>query len=78
MAQVQVLLYATLRSFGLEGKGDFRLDMPAGSKVIDIIEKLGIPREEVKLAMINGVLKDVDHVLNEGDRVGFFPPVGGG
>lgn len=78
MVQVQVLLYATLRSFGPGGKGDFLLEMPAGSKVIDIINKLGIPQVEVKLAMVNGVLKDVNYVLVSGDRIGFFPPVGGG
>lgn len=75
---VQVLLYATLRSFGPEGKGDFKLDIPDGSNVLDVIQKLGMPIEEVKLTMINGVLKEFDYVLKEGDRVGFFPPVGGG
>ena len=78
MVQVQVLLYATLRSFGPEGKGDFRMDLPEGSKIIDVINKLGIPVEEVKLSMVNGVLQEVDHVLAQGDRIGFFPPVGGG
>lgn len=75
---VQVLLYATLRSYGIDGQASFQLDMPAGSKVMDIIEKLSIPIEEVKLVMINGVLNEVDTELKEGDRVGIFPPVGGG
>lgn len=78
MVQVKVLLYATLRSFGPGGKGDLLLEMPAGSTVIDIVNKLGIPLEELKLTMVNGVLKDVDYVLVSGDRIGLFPPVGGG
>jgi molybdopterin converting factor small subunit len=78
LKMIQVLLYATLRSFGPDGKGDFQLEVPAGTKVIDVIHKLKMPIEEVKLAMVNGVSKDFEHVLAEGDRLGFFPPVGGG
>ncbi len=75
---IQVLLYATLRSYGPNGKGDFQLDLPPGTKVIDIINQLKLPIEEVKLAMVNGASKDFQHVLAEGVRLGFFPPVGGG
>jgi sulfur-carrier protein len=42
------------------------------------MEMLGIPPGEVKLRFVNGKQAKDDQVLAEGDRVGLFPPVGGG
>jgi molybdopterin converting factor small subunit len=39
---------------------------------------LNIPREKVFSILVNGVHKDFDQALAEGDRVSIFPPVGGG
>jgi molybdopterin converting factor small subunit len=39
---------------------------------------LGVPLEEVQLVFVNGTKKEMDTVLTGGERVGVFPPVGGG
>ncbi len=43
-----------------------------------LLEKLNIPEKEVFTVLINGLHKDLDDVLCDGDRVSLFPPVGGG
>jgi molybdopterin converting factor small subunit len=39
---------------------------------------LGIDAREVHVLMVNGVISRLDRVLVGGDRLGLFPPVGGG
>ena len=43
-----------------------------------IIERMNIPAESVKLVFVNGIHADRQAPLKDGDRVGLFPPVGGG
>ena len=44
----------------------------------NLIKKLGIPDEKAKLIFINGVKGDLESVLYGEERVGIFPPLGGG
>ncbi|MBW2615998.1 MAG: MoaD/ThiS family protein [Deltaproteobacteria bacterium] len=46
--------------------------------VTDIFEQMNIPADKIKIIMINGKSKSPDHVLKGDERVGLFPPVGGG
>jgi len=43
-----------------------------------IIEKLGIPEEEVAILLINGRHSNLHTPVNDGDIIALFPPVGGG
>lgn len=43
-----------------------------------LAESIGIPLPEIKFAMINGRQLPMDSVLKDGDRVAYFPAVGGG
>lgn len=58
--------------------GPSSFSIQEGSTVIDLFEVLGILGEDVKLIFVNGKRRNSDYVLHEGDRVGLFPPVGGG
>lgn len=49
-----------------------------GETVADIVARLGIPAEELKLVFVNGTHAPLSTPLSEGDRVGLFPAVGGG
>jgi len=49
-----------------------------GTCVMDLVTKFGIPEEDVKLIFINGKRELLSYVLKDNDRVGIFPPVGGG
>ena len=50
----------------------------AGVTVQRLLDHLEIPPGKAKLIFINGVKADFNTALNGGERVGIFPPVGGG
>ncbi len=78
--KIEVNLYATLKRYiknETESKSS-AIDVEEGTCVKDIIQKLKIPADSVKLIFINGVHAKVDTTLKDGDRLGLFPPVGGG
>jgi molybdopterin synthase sulfur carrier subunit len=78
--EVNVKLFATL--------GRHMADVPAGTPfavavrdgatVKDLVEQLGLPREEVKLVFVNGRAEPLEYVLQANDELGIFPPIGGG
>lgn len=74
---IQVKLYATLRKFAPDGGPD-RFELDTGATVEHLIDKLGIPAAEAKLVFVNGKKAPLAAILNDGERVGIFPPVGGG
>lgn len=77
---LKVFLAATLRKYvpGYDGALGHDLPIPPGSTVSDAARLLGIPEEEVKLIMVNGRGSKWDTILQGDERLGLFPPVGGG
>jgi molybdopterin synthase sulfur carrier subunit len=78
--QVRVKLFASLARFspgGLPGT-PFEMHLPDSATVQYMIEKLEIPAEETKVSFVNGLIRDFDWILQQGDEVGIFPPIGGG
>jgi molybdopterin converting factor small subunit len=77
---IEVNLYATLKRYmeNVTGGKSSAIDVEDGTCVKDVIQKLKIPADSVKLIFINGVHAKVDTPLKNGDRLGLFPPVGGG
>ncbi len=55
-----------------------RIRVRTGSRIIDVIKRLGIPRGEVSLVMQNDEQSSVEQMLKDGDTVGIFPPIAGG
>jgi molybdopterin synthase sulfur carrier subunit len=77
---VTVKLFASLARFspgGLPGT-PFEVTLPTAACVQDLVNKLGIPTEETRVSFVNGLIVAPEWVLNQGDEVGIFPPVGGG
>lgn len=75
MPVITLKCYATLASFGPPGG---ELAVPESTDLAGLMGMLGIPPGEVKLRFVNGKQAKDDQMLAEGDRVGLFPPVGGG
>jgi len=46
--------------------------------VKELCEGINIPPDRIKIVMVNGKSKPMDHVLKGSERVGLFPPIGGG
>jgi hypothetical protein len=81
--RVDVWLYGALSRYG--GDSDKRshanpqVELPIGSRIIDLLNHLSLPTEERGLTFINGDLSampnlqpDLEHPLKDGDRVAFF------
>jgi molybdopterin converting factor small subunit len=77
---VHVRLFATLRRhYAHVGIGEpMDVELEAGATVGQLITQLRLPADQVKVVFVNGIVREKGHVLNAGDEVGVFPPVGGG
>jgi len=76
---IEVRLYATLRRYKPSiPHGVLTLDLPEAVSVAELVEQLEIDPVEVHMVMVNGTSSDFGRMLADGDRVGFFPAVGGG
>lgn len=72
---VNVKLFATLR----EGRFiEEKTELQENSRVMDVIKKYELPPDEVAICLVNGRDADNEQVLNNGDTLSIFPPVGGG
>ncbi|MCP4117199.1 MAG: MoaD/ThiS family protein [Desulfobacteraceae bacterium] len=74
--EIELRLFATLTKYLPPEPEAYRV--PGDTTVEKLLIELGIPREETKLIFINGKKHELDYWLSQGDRVGIFPPVGGG
>jgi molybdopterin converting factor small subunit len=80
MITVQVKLFATLRRHYPDlGIGErMPMELPEESTVGDLLERLDLPENQVKVIFVNGITRGEEHKLEDGDEIGAFPPVGGG
>jgi len=74
--QINIKLFATLQQFMPVSADNFTIE--SGTTIQRLLDQLDIPQEKAKLVFINGVKADLSTALNGGERVGIFPPVGGG
>lgn len=74
--QIAVKLFASLQRFTPADPD--RFPIAGGLTVAELLERLAVPPQEVKLVFVNGVKQDLTTPLKGGDRVGIFPAVGGG
>ena len=76
---MEVRLFGHLRDLNPEfKKGPLDINLELGNKLIDLISKLEVDEVETLIIMVNGKRAALDAELNDGDRIGIFPPVGGG
>ena len=73
---LELQCYATLAPLTPPNSGAFPIR--PGETVLELITRLSIPEDEIKIVFVNGVTVSLDKPLADGDRVGVFPPVGGG
>ena len=78
--KIEVNLFATLSKYNTaEGGGKTMfVPMEEGATILQLLEELKIPKDVVKLRFLNGIGVKEDAKLSDGDRLGLFPPVGGG
>jgi molybdopterin converting factor small subunit len=74
--RIRLKLYATLQAFLPPAGEDYPIS--PGTTVQQILGQLNLPEEKAKLIFIDGMKAGLSSRLNGGERVGIFPPVGGG
>jgi len=74
--RVEVRLFAYLRKLFPGGFHD--IELAEESTLEDIINVLELTEEKSLIIMVNGRREEITKTLRDGDRIGIFPPVGGG
>jgi molybdopterin synthase sulfur carrier subunit len=77
---LQIFLNATLRPYvaGYDPYEGISLKVPPGTPVARVISQLGLPAQEVTLIFVDGHRREMDFALQGNERLGLFPPIGGG
>jgi sulfur carrier protein ThiS len=80
MNKVEIRLYASLRKYHPNSGSSEALVISLDNEAHlgDLLNKLKIPREEIGVLMVNGNWQKESYLLQEGDRIGVFPLIGGG
>ena len=78
--RVHVKLSTTLRDSvpGYDPLQGLDLDMADPVTAALVAERIGLRLPDIKIVMLNGQRTPLDASLNDGDRLAFFPAVGGG
>ena len=78
--KIEVRVFATLRRYIPElGVGEAKeVELPEGATFEELRAQLGLPLEEIKIIMRNGLQTDMDETIEDGDRIAYVPAVGGG
>jgi sulfur-carrier protein len=77
---LNIRLSSTLRKYvpGYDPTKGVDFSMDKGTTVAAVCMRMNIPAEKVKIIMINGKSESLDYELKGNERIGLFPPVGGG
>jgi molybdopterin synthase sulfur carrier subunit len=80
MMRVHVKVFASLCQHlpGQRAGTPVSIEIPAGANLNDLIRQLNLPQDEVKVVFVNARAQSLAYILNPGDEVGIFPPIGGG
>jgi len=80
LMQVNVKLFASLQRYKPDVfAGEvFPVELPEISTLVDLVERLEIRVNEVKVMFVNGRARAEMYRLKDSDEIGIFPPVGGG
>lgn len=73
---ITLKLYATLQIFMPAGAEKYPIT--TGMTVHDLLDQIEMPAEKAKLIFIDGTKAELSSRLMGGERLGIFPPVGGG
>jgi len=73
---VEIKLFASLSKYTPPDSDHFPI--PSDITADGLAAHLTLPADQVKLIFINGRKRPPTTVIKEGDRIGIFPPVGGG
>lgn len=78
MNTVTLILHAHLKRYMKRESTDLTVPLEAGETVRDLLERLGIPLNEVFAFVVNGKGESPDYHPAPGDRLELLPAISGG
>jgi len=76
--QIELRIFGNLREYIKPAENPLQVALHKGATVLDLLKAVGIPRDKIKVIFVNARQENSHYLLHEGDRVGIFPPSGGG
>ena len=77
MSQLKVQLYADLRKY-IDGATDVTVEIEPGRTIGQILDQLGVPREQTRIYFVNHRVAKIEQTLQGGERLDVFSAIGGG
>jgi molybdopterin converting factor small subunit len=68
------LLGGNLRKEAGEGRQELEVELTSGAQVEDLLSRLNLPHDRVKMIMVNGRGATLDTPIADANRVALFPP----
>lgn len=81
MIKVEIKLFGSFRAYHPEENSSqsfFLTLSEEENSVEDVINKIKLPKDEVKIIFVNNVKVTMEKRLKDGDVLGIFPPIAGG
>lgn len=80
---IHIRLSTTLRDYvpGYVPETGIQAELALGEVSVtagELASRIGLPAEEIKIIMINGRQSSLESPVEKGDRIAYFPAVGGG
>ena len=77
---LEIFLSSTLRKYipGYDPTKGMGLSLDKEITIAELCELINIPADQIKIIIVNGKNRSLDHTLKGDERVGLFPAVGGG
>ena len=79
--KIELNLFASLARYAPDKTGGHShriLDVAEGTTIMELLKRLELPIDKIRMIFLNGLHAAGGEVLREGDKVGVFPPVAGG
>nr|VFK44188.1 MAG: Mut7-C ubiquitin [Candidatus Kentron sp. SD]VFK77902.1 MAG: Mut7-C ubiquitin [Candidatus Kentron sp. SD] len=82
--KITLKLFASLDKYLPAGaeRNTVEMETPEGSTIAEIIKRIGLPHESVKLVFVDGVHQLIDELhrrtMEPGETLAIWPPVAGG
>jgi len=65
-----------IKNYDYEKGASFKLD--CSQTIVDVIEKIGIPKNRISLILSNGEIVNLNYMLKDNDFIKIFSQIGGG
>ncbi|MCK4961454.1 MAG: MoaD/ThiS family protein [Anaerolineales bacterium] len=80
MHKVEIRLFASLRKYHPNSGNSeaFTMELDDKTSLANLVDKLKIARQEIGVLMVNSTWQKENYLLQDEDRVGLFPLIGGG